>query len=87
MDYFIRQRVSNLAVVKLDFKEDAFIQKNIVDRTPFNIRIAEFGGTIGKICYLIGIRWLCLDNKFLDQLIKQLYVYKFKVKVLFILYI
>ena len=49
VDYFIRQRVSNLAVLKLDFKEDAFIQKNILDRTPFNIRIAEFGGTIGKL--------------------------------------
>ena len=61
-DCFIKQRASNLAVVKLDFNREAFVQKNIVDRAPFNTRIAGFGGTIGK-------QKICVDKIF------QIYYY------------
>ena len=35
--------------MKLDFNDDAFVQKNIVDRMPLNSRIAGYGGTIGTV--------------------------------------
>ena len=54
VDKFITQRGSNLAVVKLDFNEEAFVQKNIVDRAPLNTRIAGYGGTISKYKILVN---------------------------------
>ena len=54
VDKFIAQRGSNLAVVKLDFNEEAFVQKNIVDRAPLNTRIAGYGGTISKYKILVN---------------------------------
>ena len=43
-----------MVMIRLDFNEDAFVQKNVVDRMPLIDRMAGYGGTIGKyqnICF------------------------------------
>ncbi len=47
----IRYRANNLAVVRIDFADKYFVQKNIVDRMPLNNRIAGYGGTIGNFYF------------------------------------
>ena len=47
IDCYIYNRANNFALVRLDFADKFYAQKNIVDRVPFNTRIAGFGGTIG----------------------------------------
>ena len=37
-----------MVMIRLDFNEDAFVQKNVVDRMPLIDRMAGYGGTIGK---------------------------------------
>ena len=47
LNCLIRYRANNLAVIRIDYAEKYFVQKNIVDRMPLNNRIAGYGGTIG----------------------------------------
>ena len=61
VDCFIKQRASNLAVVKLDFKDHSFVQKNIADRMTFNSRIAGYGGTIGTVQLLLFSYIKCIQ--------------------------
>ena len=46
---YLRNRARNMVMIRLDFNEDAFVQKNVVDRMPLIDRMAGYGGTIGKV--------------------------------------
>ena len=49
LNCLIKYRANNLAVIRIDYEEKYFVQKNIVDRMPLNNRIAGYGGTIGQL--------------------------------------
>jgi hypothetical protein len=44
----LKQRSKNIAVLKLDFKDNLITRINIVERLSFGDKIAALGGIIGK---------------------------------------
>ena len=61
----INSRADNLALVNIDFKHAHIVQKNVVQRTTLNDRIAGYGGIIGMAIkyYVILGNWFHMKEK------------------------
>ena len=44
----MRQRLTNFALLKMDFKDTTFMKTRVVERMPLGDKIGSAGGLIGK---------------------------------------